>query len=212
MTSGSNVLGQFTIAQFVNGSAILTVLPGGTTTFTGPDTVTCNAGGQATFYIFGGTPPYTVETNFPQAVLIRGDTGAIQRRCLLDHHDGHLRHQPDVHHHRCNRPCAHQSSDGRQRRRNRSRAAAGAHPTPSSLSVTCSPGTSFTFLASGGTGTYINAVNPEAGATGTATVSPSGANVTVSFSNPPNLTNASGKFDVNVASGSQVVRGVLTCN
>ena len=53
---------------------------------------------------------------------------------------------------------------------------------------------------------------PRRDATGTATVSPSGANVTVSFSNPPNLINATGKFDVNVSSGSQVVRGVVTCN
>src|SRR5690242_14815647 len=72
VTDGSSVVGQFTIAQFVDGSAVLTVIPTGKTTFTGPDTTQCANGGQATFYIFGGTPPYTVATNFPSAVTISG--------------------------------------------------------------------------------------------------------------------------------------------
>ena len=72
VTGGSSVVGQFTIAQFVDGSAVLTVIPTGVTTFTGPDTTQCSSGGQATFYVFGGTPPYTVATNFPSAVTISG--------------------------------------------------------------------------------------------------------------------------------------------
>ncbi|MDE2208734.1 MAG: hypothetical protein KGJ99_03305 [Betaproteobacteria bacterium] len=207
VTSGSNVLGQFTIAQYVNGSSILSVLPSGTTTFTGPDTATCNAGGQATFYIFGGTPPYTVTTNFPQAITIRGapvqhsgggftitTTGICFTNLTFAITDATGRVL-------LNPPTA----------TNGFGTAAAAPPplnvTPGSLSGTCSSGSTFSFLATGGTGTYTNAVNPEAGATGTATVSPSGANVTVSFSAP-----ATGKFDVNVASGSQIVTAVLTCN
>lgn len=72
VTSGSNVVGQFTIAQYINGAAVLSVIPTGTTTFTGPDKVTCNAGGHATFYIFGGTPPYTVAATFPNDVALAG--------------------------------------------------------------------------------------------------------------------------------------------
>jgi hypothetical protein len=72
LTSGSSVVGQFTIAQFVNGNSVLSVIPTGTTTFTGPDTEHCSNGASATFYIFGGTPPYTVATNFPGAVSISG--------------------------------------------------------------------------------------------------------------------------------------------
>lgn len=72
IASGESIVGQFTIAQYTNGSATLTVLPTGTTTFTGPDAATCSTGGQASFYIFGGTPPYTVATNFPQAITIKG--------------------------------------------------------------------------------------------------------------------------------------------
>ncbi|MDE2360777.1 MAG: hypothetical protein KGL70_15505, partial [Betaproteobacteria bacterium] len=178
-------------------------------TFTGPDKATCNAGGQATFYIFGGTPPYTVAASIPQAITIRG--APVQRSgggftitttgiCLdpgvltlvITDATGRVLLNP---------PTA----------TNGFGTAAAAPPplnvTPGSLSGTCSSGSTFSFLATGGTGTYTNAVNPEAGATGTATVSPSGANVTVSFSAP-----ATGKFDVNVASGSQIVTAVLTCN
>jgi hypothetical protein len=72
VTSGSSVVGQFTIAQFVNGNSVLTVIPTGVTTFTGPDTAHCSSGASATWYVFGGTPPYTVTTNFPGAVGITG--------------------------------------------------------------------------------------------------------------------------------------------
>jgi hypothetical protein len=73
VTGGSSVVGQFTISQFVNGNSVLSVIPTGTTTFKGPDTQTCSSGASATFYVFGGTPPYTIATNFPQAVSISGN-------------------------------------------------------------------------------------------------------------------------------------------
>jgi len=69
---GSTVVGQFTIAQFVNGQSILSVVPAGKTTFTGPNSSECNTGGRASFFIFGGTPPYTVTSNFPSAIAIAG--------------------------------------------------------------------------------------------------------------------------------------------
>jgi len=72
VTSGSSVVGQFTIAQFVNGNSVLSVIPTGTTTFTGPDKTKCASGGVASFYVFGGTPPYTVQTNFPTAITLTG--------------------------------------------------------------------------------------------------------------------------------------------
>src|SRR5512142_2488155 len=72
VTGGSSVVGQFTIAQFVNGNSVLTVIPTGVTTFTGPDTAHCSSGASATWYVFGGTPPYTVAASFPGAVGITG--------------------------------------------------------------------------------------------------------------------------------------------
>ena len=72
VATGSNVLGQFTIAQFINGNSVLSVIPTSVTTFLGPDPSHCASGGTATFYVFGGTPPYTVQTNFPTAVIFTG--------------------------------------------------------------------------------------------------------------------------------------------
>jgi hypothetical protein len=72
VAGGSSVVGQFTIAQFVNGNSVLSVIPTGVTTFTGPDTAHCSDGASATFFIFGGTPPYTIGTNFPGAISISG--------------------------------------------------------------------------------------------------------------------------------------------
>jgi hypothetical protein len=72
ITSGSTVIGQFTIAQFIDGTGVLSIIPTGTTTFTGPDSAHCASSGVAAFYIFGGTPPYTVRTNFPTAVSFSG--------------------------------------------------------------------------------------------------------------------------------------------
>ena len=77
VASGSTVIGQFTIAQFVDGSGVLSIIPTGTTTFTGPDSAHCASSGVAAFYIFGGTPPYTVRTNFPSAVVITGSPVAV---------------------------------------------------------------------------------------------------------------------------------------
>ena len=73
VTDGSSVVGQFTIAQFINGNTVLSVIPTGLTTFTGPDKTHCAASGSATFFVFGGTPPYTVAPTFPGAVVVTGN-------------------------------------------------------------------------------------------------------------------------------------------
>lgn len=72
LTSGQQITGTFTIQQITTGGAVLSVLPLGTTTITGPDSSRCSTGVSVNFYIFGGTPPYQVSTNFPQAVTISG--------------------------------------------------------------------------------------------------------------------------------------------
>lgn len=72
VATGSTVIGQFTIAQFINGNSVLSVIPTGTTTFTGPFTTSCSSGVPVNFYIFGGTPPYTVALSFPTAVTLLG--------------------------------------------------------------------------------------------------------------------------------------------
>src|SRR4029077_17772145 len=43
VAGGSSVVGQFTIAQFINGNSVLSVIPNGVTTFTGPNTAQCSS-------------------------------------------------------------------------------------------------------------------------------------------------------------------------
>jgi hypothetical protein len=72
VTSGNQVTGQFTITQVTDGSAVLSVIPNGTTTITGPQANVCSAGVRVSFYIFGGTPPYSVAATFPDNVTLVG--------------------------------------------------------------------------------------------------------------------------------------------
>ena len=72
LTTGNQVTGNFTILQVETGGQVLSVLPQGTTTITGPTVGVCSTGVPVTFYIFGGTPPYTVSTQFPGAVTLTG--------------------------------------------------------------------------------------------------------------------------------------------
>ncbi len=72
VTTGNQVTGDFKILQVTTGGAVLSVLPLGNTTITGPDNLRCSSGVTVTNYIFGGTPPYQVAVNFPQAVTLSG--------------------------------------------------------------------------------------------------------------------------------------------
>src|SRR5690348_13705210 len=71
VTSGNFVRGIFVVYQVVQGSANQLQVSPQTVTITGPDTLTCSANVAASFFIFGGTPPYTVSNPFPQALTLQ---------------------------------------------------------------------------------------------------------------------------------------------
>jgi len=64
LTSGNVLNGSFIIAQFTDGSGTLTAIPT-TWTVTGPDAANCAANVPVTYYIFGGTPPYRIQSTLP---------------------------------------------------------------------------------------------------------------------------------------------------
>jgi hypothetical protein len=72
ITSGSQVTAQFVISQVTAGEGVLSVAPTGNVTITGPLQNVCSSGARVSFYIFGGTPPYRVVTNFPDVVTLVG--------------------------------------------------------------------------------------------------------------------------------------------
>jgi hypothetical protein len=71
LTSGNSVTTAFTIVQQTDGAAILSVVPA-TATITGAFTNTCSAGFRVDYFIYGGTPPYSVSSTFPTAVTLMG--------------------------------------------------------------------------------------------------------------------------------------------
>jgi hypothetical protein len=209
VTSGNSVVAQFTIAQFVNGNSVLSVIPTGVTTFTGPDTAHCSSGASATFYVFGGTPPYTIATNFPQAVSITGNP-------VLRSGGGFTITTNGV----CFTGLTFAITDAAGRTlltpptADNVLGTAAPAPTPIVLTpnaigpVSCAPSTQLgQILATGGTGTYTTAVIPQAGASGQILAVPAQGQITVSAG----AAGATGKFTINVSSGSAISAATVTC-
>jgi len=69
LTTNNSVTASFTIVQQTDGSAILSVVPP-TATITGTFVNQCSVGFRVDYFIYGGTPPYSVSSTFPTAVAI----------------------------------------------------------------------------------------------------------------------------------------------
>ena len=77
LATGSQTTFQFVIAQVTAGEGVLSVAPSGNTTITGPTQNVCSSGVRVSYYVFGGTPPYRVVLNFPDAVTLVGNPVTI---------------------------------------------------------------------------------------------------------------------------------------
>ena len=70
LTSGQQQIVNFTIVNnTLPGGSPLAIIPA-TATITGPTTTTCSTGFRVNYYIYGGNPPYTVSSTFPQGVTL----------------------------------------------------------------------------------------------------------------------------------------------
>jgi len=69
LTSGQQLIGNFLIQQVTDGSKVLAVVPS-TVTITGAFKGQCSSGVRTDYYIYGGTPPYSVRATFPDAIRI----------------------------------------------------------------------------------------------------------------------------------------------
>lgn len=210
VTGGSSVTGQFTIAQFVDGSSVLSVIPTGTTTFTGPDNAHCASGTSANFFIFGGTPPYTVSTNFPQVLSISGApvlrsggafTVTTNGNCfenatfaITDATGRVLLNPPTV-----------------TNQLGTATFVPDITLTPKSLSATCSANAANVgqILATGGTGTFTAIATPGTGASGGPIFAVADKTGLITLSVGPN--DAHGDFTITVTSGSKSAPATLTC-
>lgn len=202
VAGGSSVVGQFTIAQFVSGTGVLSVIPTGVTTFTGPDTTRCSSGASATFFIFGGTPPYTVGTNFPGAISISGAPVQNSGGAFTITTNG-----------TCFTGLTFAITDATGRTLltppTASNVFGTAAPPPAPLVITptsrtCQAGVTnnFDFLVTGGTGTFNAILNPSVSAP---TVTAGVVHVTI----PAPAT--AGTYTLTVSSGSAIRTATITC-
>jgi hypothetical protein len=73
VASGQQITSNSTIVAFKDGSAVLSVSPTAVTVPGLPATPPqCAVGVPVTYYVYGGTPPYTVAANLPSSVSITG--------------------------------------------------------------------------------------------------------------------------------------------
>jgi hypothetical protein len=70
VSTGAFVRGTFVIVSTNNANAADLVVQPTDAKITGPDNQTCSSGVATTYYIFGGSPPYTVAASFPQTVTL----------------------------------------------------------------------------------------------------------------------------------------------
>jgi hypothetical protein len=70
VTSGNQQIVNFNVVNNTTaGQSPIVVVPA-TANITGPNNQTCSTGFRIDYYVFGGSPPYTVQSTFPQAVQL----------------------------------------------------------------------------------------------------------------------------------------------
>jgi hypothetical protein len=70
VTSGQQQIADFTVVNNTVGTQSPLVVVPATATITGALTTTCSTGFRIDYYIYGGTPPYTVSSTFPGSVIL----------------------------------------------------------------------------------------------------------------------------------------------
>jgi hypothetical protein len=74
VTTGNSQISNFTVVNNTNATQSPMVVVPSNANITGPDTLTCSKGFVVDYYIYGGTPPYTVQSTFPQAITLVNNT------------------------------------------------------------------------------------------------------------------------------------------
>lgn len=70
VTSGNMQIANFTVVNNTTASQSPIVVVPSTANIQGPDTKTCSTGFRVDYYVYGGTPPYSVQSTFPQAIQL----------------------------------------------------------------------------------------------------------------------------------------------
>jgi hypothetical protein len=73
VTSGNVQIANFTVVNSTTVTQSPIVVIPNTANITGPDSATCSSGFRIDYYVYGGTPPYTVQSTFPQGVSLQNN-------------------------------------------------------------------------------------------------------------------------------------------
>jgi hypothetical protein len=165
LTTGNAVTASFTIVQQTDGAAILSVIPP-TATITGTFVNQCSSGFRIDYFIYGGTPPYSVSSTFPTAVGIVNSTVLFSGGAFEAVTNG-----------TCVNPLVFTIVDatGRQTTAQLINAPGTmvipppTPPTalkiaPATVAATCAAGQDFVFVVTGGTPNYNAFISPTTGA------------------------------------------------
>ena len=211
VTTGNQQISNFTVVNnTVAGQSPIVVVPG-TANITGPNTTTCSSGVRVDYYIYGGTPPYTVASTFPQAILLTNSTVAASGGFFSATTNG-----------ACVKPLTFTIVDsaGKQTTATLTNdVGTVAPPAPSALSiapgsqtVTGCSGKTFTFVVAGGTPPYNVTTNPGAATVGS--VNPAGNANSFSFSVPaaPAFVGTVSVTALDSSAPAQTATATLTCS
>lgn len=214
VTSGNTQIANFTVVNNVTASQSPIVVVPSSSNITGPNTLTCSTGFRVDYYIYGGTPPYTVQSTFPTAILLSTNVVGQSGGFFSATTNG-----------TCVNPLVFTISDaaGKQTTATLNNVVGTIAPTPPTppAALTIAPGTlavagcagkTFTFVVTGGTGPYNVTTNPGPPQIGSPAPGGNANTFTVSVPATPAFTGTISVTALDSGSPAQTATATVTCS
>ena len=208
VTSGQQQVSNFTVVNStIAGQSPLTVIPA-TATITTAYTSSCSTGFRIDYYVYGGTPPYTVASTFPQGAVLVNTSVAVSGGFFEAITNG-----------TCVNPLQFTITDTAGKTTSATlinQPGSGSPPAPTPLAISppsvtggvCT-GKTFRFVLTGGSPSYNVQVSPTGPLVTPAVVGSSGSYTDISGPFAVGITNVT---IVDTASPQQVITATITCS
>jgi hypothetical protein len=208
VTSGQLQVSNFTVVNStIAGQSPLTVIPA-TATITTAISSVCSTGFRIDYYVYGGTPPYTIASTFPQGAVLVNTSVAVSGGFFEVITNG-----------TCVNPLQFTITDTAGKTTTATlinQPGSGTPPAPTPLAINppsvtggvCT-GKTFRFVLTGGSPSYNVQISPTGPTVAPPVVSSSGGYTDISGPFPVGITNVT---IVDTASPQQVVTATITCS